>query len=305
MSNSNEPHQEDHVEGHIEEHASLIKTPKQLIVTVVLSFIIPIVVIILLVSWVTSGTKTSAGSDTLGAEATALRIAPVAKIEIIDVNAPRVLQSGQQVYAAACAACHDAGVAGAHKFGDQAAWSPVIATGLDSMINNVIKGKGVMPARGGNPNLDDLEIARAVVYMTNAAGANFEEPAEVVAVTEQVNVAPAPAAMAAPAAPAAVAVAAAEVKSEPAAAPAESAADLARGEQIYKQACMACHAVGVAGAPKSGDKASWGPALATGMDAMIASAIKGKGVMPARGGLASASDKDISDAVHYMVSQLK
>ena len=309
MSNSNEPHREDHgeehVEGHIEEHGSLIKTPKQLIVTVILSFIVPVLVILLLVSWVTSGTKSSAGSDTLTPEATALRITPVAKIEIVDLNAPRVLQSGQQVYAAACAACHDSGVAGAYKFGDQVAWSPVIATGLDSMINNVIKGKGIMPARGGNPNLDDLEIARAVVYMTNAAGANFEEPAEVVSVAVQVD-APAAAPMAAPTAPAApVAVAVAEVKSEPAAAPAESAADLARGEQVYRQACMACHAVGVAGAPKSGDKASWGPALATGMDSMIANAIKGKGVMPARGGLASASDKDISDAVHYMVSQLK
>src|SRR3546814_8629252 len=62
---------------HNEEHASPIKTPKQLIVTVVLSFLIPIIVIIMLVNMVTSGTKVGAGSDTLTEEAVAHRIAPV------------------------------------------------------------------------------------------------------------------------------------------------------------------------------------------------------------------------------------
>lgn len=196
MSNSSQSHQEDQVEGHVEEHGTLIKTPKQLIVTIVLSFIIPVVVIILLVSWVTSGTKTSAGSDTLGAEATTLRIAPVARIEITEGGAP---------------------------------------------------------------------VAAMIV------------------------------------ADAPVVVAVAEVQSGPVT---DGPTDMVKGEQIYKQACMACHAVGVAGAPKSGDKTAWAPAMSRGMDSMVANAIKGKGVMPARGGLATASDKDISDAVHYMVGQL-
>ena len=301
MSNTNEPHHEDQQDDHGEAHGSLIKTPKQLIVTVILSFVIPILVIILLVSWVTSGTKTSAGSDTLGPEATALRIAPVAQIEIIDANAPKVLQSGEQVYAAVCAGCHDAGVAGAHKFADQVAWGPVIDTGLDSMIASVINGKGVMPARGGNPSLDDLEIARAVVYMTNAAGANFEEPVEVAASVD------APEAAVAESAPEPMAVAQVDTAPAEAAAPAkeeESVADLANGEKVYNQACFACHAAGVAGAHKLGDKVAWGPVVETGMDTMIANVIKGKGAMPARGGLANGSDKDISDAVYYMVGQL-
>jgi cytochrome c5 len=296
MSNLNQPQPEEQ----IEDHATLIKTPKQLIVTIVLSFVLPVVVILLLVSWVTSGIKPSAGSDSLGAEATALRIAPVARIELIDASAPKVLQTGEQVYNAACAGCHNAGVAGAYKFADKTAWAPVIATGLDSMINNVIKGKGVMPARGGNPTLDDLEIARAVVYMTNAAGASFAEPAAV-AVAPAPAPAPAPMVVAAAAPPPAAAAPAAVV----AAAPAAASINLAAGEALYKQACAACHSIGIAGAPKFGDKAGWAKATSTGMESMIASVIKGKGVMPARGGAANASDADLAAAVHYMVNALQ
>ena len=300
MSNSNQPQSEEH----IEDHATLIKTPKQLIVTIVLSFVLPVVVILLLVSWVTMAVKPSAGSDSLGPEATALRIAPVAKLVLVDASAPKVQQTGEQVYNAACASCHSAGVAGAHKFADKTAWAPVIATGLDSMVNNVIKGKGIMPARGGNPTLDDLELARAVVYMTNAAGANFAEPvaAEVAAAAAPTPApAPAPMAVAAVAPPPASPAPAAVV----AAAPAAASINLAAGEALYKQACAACHSIGIAGAPKFGDKASWAKATATGMESMIASVIKGKGVMPARGGAANASDADIAAAVHYMVNALQ
>lgn len=298
MSNSNQPPAEEH----IEEHESLIKTPKQLIVTVVLSFVVPIVIILLLVNWVTTGTRPAAGSDSLGPEATALRIAPVAKIEIIDASAPKVLQSGEQVYKAACAGCHAAGVAGAHKFADKTAWAPVIATGLDSMVSSVIKGKGAMPARGGNPTLDDLEIARAVVYMTNASGANFAEPAAAEKAAAPAATPAAPPA-AAPA-PVAVAAAAPAPTSVAAAAPAATV-DLALGERIYKQGCFACHGMGIAGAPKLGDKAAWAPYVATGMETMVDHAIKGKGAMPAKGGLTSSSDADIAAAVAYMVNSLK
>lgn len=302
MSDTREPQHEDVHDSHDPAPGSLIKTPKQLVVTVVLSFLIPIVVIILLVSWVTSGTKSSSGSNTLTPEATAVRIAPVAQIEIVDVNAPKVLQSGEQVYNAVCAACHDAGVAGAYKFADQVAWGPVIATGLDSMTANVISGKGAMPARGGNPNLDDLEIARAVVYLTNAAGANFEEPTEVIAEAE-----PVPQVAMAESAPEPTATAEVDTTStasETVVAMNDSAADLANGEKIYNQACVACHAAGVAGAHKLGDKVAWTPVIETGMDTMIANVIKGKGIMPAMGGLSNANEQDISDAVYYMVEQV-
>lgn len=300
MSTSNESQEQ----AHFEEHKSLIKTPKQLIVTVVLSFVIPILVIILLVNWVTAGDRPAAGSASLGAEATALRIAPVAKIEIIDTSAPAQLKNGEQVYTAVCAGCHANGLAGAHKFGDKAKWAPIIATGLDTMVTNAIKGKNAMPAKGGNPNLQDIEITRAVVYMTNAAGANFQEPAAEAA--PEKPAAPAAKPAAAPAATTAVAAAPAAAKpAAPAAAAAAPGVDLALGEKLYKQACFACHGAGIAGAPKLGDKAAWAPYVATGMDTMIAVAIKGKGAMPARGGLASASDADIAAAVHYMVGTVK
>ena len=77
---------------------------------------------------------------------------------------------------------------------------------------------------------------------------------------------------------------------------------LADGQQVYKNSCQACHAAGVAGAPKLGDKAVWAPRIAMGMDAMVASAINGKGIMPPKGACASCSDDDLKAAVEYMVS---
>ncbi|MEN9590420.1 MAG: hypothetical protein RLZZ481_2206 [Pseudomonadota bacterium] len=166
-----------------EEHDSIIKTPKQLITIIVLALVVPIIVIIMLVNMVAAGNAPVAGSDSLGPEATAKRIAPVARLEVVDASGPKVFKTGDQVYKAVCAGCHQAGVAGAHKFGDTQAWSVPIKTGLDAMVASVVKGKNAMPAKGGNPSLDDFEITRAVVYMTNNAGTSFPEP-----------VAPAPAA---------------------------------------------------------------------------------------------------------------
>jgi len=79
----------------------------------------------------------------------------------------------------------------------------------------------------------------------------------------------------------------------------------APGKQVYEKSCQACHATGAAGAPKLGDKEAWAPRIATGMDALLANSIKGKGVMPPKGGCASCSDDDIKAAVEYLVSQSK
>jgi len=295
---------------HSEEHGSLIKTPKQLIVTVVLAFVVPIIVIIMLVNMVAAGSKTGAGSDTLTPEAIDNRIAPVAKFELVDANAPKVFKTGEQVYSTVCTACHAAGVAGAPKLGDSAAWGKFIKEGFESMLNVALHGKGAMPAKGGNPMLDDFEVARAVVYMANKAGADFPEPAEPAQAEDgdqpaEAAPAPAPAAAAAPqaAAPApaaqpAPAAPAAEPKAE---APAAQAAVNPAGEKLYKSTCFACHGTGVAGAPKFGDKEAWAKYVATGIDTMVATAIQGKGAMPPKGGAANASDDDIRAAVEYMV----
>ena len=88
--------------------------------------------------------------------------------------------------------------------------------------------------------------------------------------------------------------------------PATAAAALpADGTAAYETACVACHGAGIAGAPKVGDKAAWAPRLAQGIDALTASAIKGKGAMPPKGGAANASDADIKAVVTFMVNSAK
>jgi len=278
-------------------HESLIKTPKQLIAAIVAGFLIPIIIIVLLVKYVGSAPITGAGSTAQTPEAVAMRIKPVADegYTLVDVSAPRVLKTGTDVYTAACAACHDAGIAGAPKFGDTAGWSARLAQGESTLISHAIKGIRSMPAKGGNPDLDDVEVARAVVYMANAAGAKFKEPAA--------KAAPPVAAEAAPAmtevAPAAPPPAAAPAAS----APAKLAADT--GKKIYEAACVACHGAGIAGAPKFGDKAAWAPRIKQGKDTLYKHSIEGfmgkAGMMPARGGSA-ASDDEVKAAVDYMVS---
>jgi cytochrome c5 len=73
------------------------------------------------------------------------------------------------------------------------------------------------------------------------------------------------------------------------------------GEEVYKAVCTACHEAGVAGAPKHGDKGAWSPRIATGLEALVHSALKGKGAMPPQGGGAY-SDLEITRAVVYMAN---
>lgn len=78
----------------------------------------------------------------------------------------------------------------------------------------------------------------------------------------------------------------------------------ANGKAVYDTTCAACHSSGAAGAPKLGDKAAWAPRI-NDVAALNAAAIKGKGVMPAKGGNSSLSDADVTAAVAYMVGQSK
>ena len=79
----------------------------------------------------------------------------------------------------------------------------------------------------------------------------------------------------------------------------------ADGKAVYDKTCAVCHAAGVAGAAKLGDKAKWEPLAKQGPDALAASVVKGKGAMPPKAGNASLSDADIKAAVEYMLSQAK
>ncbi len=161
---------------HEANHEGPIRTPKQLIVAVVASFVVPIVVIIMLANFVDFGGKTGAGSDSMTAESVAKRIQPVGSIVLKDASAPVVLKTGEQVYTAQCAACHASGAAGAPKLGDAAAWGPRVKTGYEALLTSALKGKGAMGAQGGG-EISDLEIGRAVVYVANQGGAKFDEPA--------------------------------------------------------------------------------------------------------------------------------
>jgi cytochrome c5 len=156
-------------------HEGPIKTPKQLALAVFASFMVPILVIVLLANYISFGTKPAAGSDGLGEEAVARRLQPVGSLEIRDASAPRVLRTGEQVFQAVCSACHSSGAAGAPKVGDNDAWAPRIKTGYDALLTSVVKGKGAMAALGGG-EYSEVELGRAVVYLTGKAGASFPEP---------------------------------------------------------------------------------------------------------------------------------
>ena len=162
-------------------HESPIKTPKQLIIAVVLGFLVPIVVIVLLVKYVGAGAKPGAGSSAFTPEATAERIMPVGKVATEPSAGPVVAAasagpkkpaSAEAVYKAQCAACHAAGVLGAPKFGDKAAWAPRISKGYQALLTAVLKGKGAMPAQAGG-QFSDEEIGAAVKHLTKSGGASF------------------------------------------------------------------------------------------------------------------------------------
>jgi cytochrome c5 len=268
---------------------SPIKTPKQLLTVIALSFVVPIGLILLLAGWVASGDKKAAGSDAYSDKAVAERIKPIALTEYKDAS-NAVVKTGEQVYKEVCMGCHAAGAAGAPKFADASAWGTRLKAGLEALTASVIKGKGAMGARGGNPDLSDAEIQNAVVYMGNAAGAAFKEKAAPVAV-----------AVTAPPASAVVPVAAAAVVAVAAATP---VAAVDGGKKLYDSACAACHVAGIAGSPKFGDKAAWAPRAKLGVDALTASVIKGKNAMPPKGG-SQGTDAEIKQAVQYMLAAVK
>lgn len=303
-------HDEEHA---LEGHTGPIKTPKQLLVTVIFAFVLPVFVIIGLVAYVVSENKPS-GSTQAEAQAlggvtaqdlqrdTAARIRKVGTVEIRDANRP--LKTGEEVFKAQCTTCHSTGAAGAPKFGDAAAWGPRIAKGFDALVQSALHGKGAMPAQGGG-DFDDVEVARGVAYMANAAGAKFPEPQRPAPAQAAASAAPATATTAAAPAPAAAAAPAPAPAPTPAAQQTAAAGGGANaGEALYKQTCVACHGAGVAGAPKFGDKAAWAPRVKQGIDTLVQHAIAGKGAMPPKGG-SSASDADVRAAVQYMVNAAK
>jgi cytochrome c5 len=120
--------------------------------------------------------SSSATPDKMTSEAIAARLKPVATEEFASSGGPHTLKNGETVYSGLCVACHGAGVAGAPKLGDKAAWKARIAQGYDTLVKHAIEGYKGMPAKGGGADLDPQEVARAVVYLADKGGATFKEP---------------------------------------------------------------------------------------------------------------------------------
>jgi len=73
------------------------------------------------------------------------------------------------------------------------------------------------------------------------------------------------------------------------------------GKSVYEKNCVACHATGVAGAPKVGDKAAWAEHIAEGTEHLVQAAIKGEGAMPPKGGNPALREEEVRAAVNYMI----
>ena len=186
-------HHHDPIEDNIDTH------PVKLAIGVVIGAVALIVGILLLAQFAVGsyGARSMKGDPSMSPEAVARRLAPVARLNI-DPNAPAPAAapattaappaavaavtvpaaatrtasaggSGKATYDSVCTVCHAAGVAGAPKFGDKSAWAPRIKTGLDALHASALKGKGAMPAKGGNPALSDADVQAAVDYMVAAA----------------------------------------------------------------------------------------------------------------------------------------
>jgi cytochrome c5 len=203
-------------------------------------------------------------------------------------------RTGEQIVKQVCSGCHESGKGGAPRIGDRGAWTKRVSHGVDAVTASAIKGHAGMPARGGMADLTDPEMKAAVLYMFNAGGGASTVAGSTAAAAAAGASAP-PAALApqpgggAPAAAAATA----------------HAGGKPDGAKLYAASCNACHATGIAGAPKFGDKAAWAPRAQQGINALLASVIKGKGAMPPKGGAANASEAELRAAVEHMLAAVK
>jgi cytochrome c551/c552 len=236
--------------------STFIKTHKQLIIAVVLGFAIPIALIVSLSQLVTD-MKPPGNAEAQNQLLS--RIKPFGEVTIADASSPKGNLTGEQVFQSTCKTCHEPGIAGAPKVGDKPQWAASIKKGYETLVQHAIDGiqesGKVMPPKGGNPDLTDVEVQRAMVYMANRSGANFKEPAAPSAMAT-----PSPAAMTASAAPAAAVTApsssaaatasatgatpAAATGAPSATASASGPLDMAAGQALMqKDGCGACHAV--------------------------------------------------------------
>jgi len=230
------------------------------------------------------------------------RIAPIGHVVSGEIATGPVVRSGKEVVETTCNSCHSSGVLGAPKMGDAADWSARFGQGMETLLANATNGKGSMPPRGGDGNLSDEDLKKAVIYMLKESGQSVEGGAGATE-TKQESKEPAP--VKKEAAPEKAEISKAAEGATEAVAVATAATDSGAGEETYKTACALCHDNGVAGAPKLGDKDAWADRIAGGADALYNTAINGKGAMPPKGGRMDLSDDAIKAAVDYMMDSVQ
>ncbi len=182
MSGSHDDHKNDNQGG---------SNPVTLAIAIAVGAVALVIGIIMVVQLAVGsyGSRSLKGDASMSPEAVARRLAPVAKVEV-DPNAPapaaaapmvaavavapasgKALEGGggKATYDAVCAVCHGAGVAGAPKLGDKAAWALRLKAGMEALHTSALKGKGAMPPKGGNAALSDEAVRAAVDYLAGTA----------------------------------------------------------------------------------------------------------------------------------------
>ncbi len=250
------------------DHPVMTKTtPLEFLSALLGGLFAPLLAIALIVGLVVATQLKHASEDPAAADqATRERISPIGQSVAVDPNAPHIDMTGEQVYNNVCTNCHGSGALGSPKFKDKSLWGPRIGKGWDTLLKHALNGFNKMPARGGDGDLTDLEVARGIAYMTNAAGAHFEP----VLIKE----------------------------------PEPTVADLAKGKQVYAANCASCHDSGLTGAQKLTDTKAWTELIKKGKTKYLyPAAIDGTLGGPAKGGNDKLSDADTKAAVDYMVKE--
>lgn len=147
----------------------------QSIAAMLAALLIPCIVIFMIVKLVVLNQAGHSGND--DPAAVLERIKPVGEVVVKGAGSTHADKTGEQIVTETCSACHATGVLNAPKIGNAVDWGPRIAQGYETLVKHALDGIRTMPARGGNTDLSDTEIAGAVAYMANKAGADFKVPA--------------------------------------------------------------------------------------------------------------------------------
>ena len=259
--------------------------------TLIGGVVILLAVLFFLVKLAGSGYHSNVDETTPSAIET--RIMPQGNVTMGD-GTPVGQRTGEQIFNKVCLQCHaaDSSVPNAPRITNNAEWAPRIAQGFETLFNKAASGFNAMPARGGQADLTDDELKRAIAYMTNQSGANFEAPA--VGAEGNTTAASDDAAASAPASPDSTS---------------EATTAAVDGQKVFEGLCMACHAANsaVPGSPKITNKDDWKARIAQGKNTLVKHAIEGftgkGGLMPAKGGNPNLTDAEVEAAVIYMANQ--